>query len=73
MNYRILFLVSLLVAAGNLPAHAGQRKLTTYYPSPSGEYKETQVKKTLTIPEKEVGEDIAKVTAGEIWFEKPTT
>ncbi len=73
MNYKIFLLMFLLLAAGSFPVNAGQRKLTTYYPSPSGEYQEAQAKKTLTIPEKEVGEDIAKVTAGEIWFEKPTT
>ena len=52
-------------------AYAGKMELTTYYPSPHGEYKDVKTSGSLTIPAKTVGTDTSKVRAGEIWFETP--
>ena len=50
-------------------AYAGKTELTTYYPSPYGEYKDVKASHSFQVPYKTVGTDKTKVKAGEIWIE----
>ena len=50
-------------------AFAGKVELTTYYPAPTGEYKDLSAANSLKVPVKTVGTDTSKVAAGEIWVE----
>ena len=71
MFLRILLGVSFVSACLFAPnAYAGKTNLSTYYPSPLGEYTGVRASHSLTIPVKTVGNDTTKVTAGEIWFEQ---
>ena len=63
----VLF-VSVLMAASS--AYAGRVELTTYYPAPTGEYKDVKATNTLKVPVVVAGtKTVANTTPGEIWVE----
>jgi len=53
-------------------AYAGKVELTTYYPSPNGEYSSLQATTTLKVPvvtSTSTPKTVATTTVGEIWVE----
>ncbi len=69
---KIFFALAGLVLLITASAYAGKVELTTYYPSPNGEYSSLQATTTLKVPvvtSTSTPKTVATTTVGEIWVE----